>query len=222
MIGNSVPEVLADGTLLRQVLINLVTNAWQAMERQTGRITLVVDGVALEASTVSSLPAGRYARISVTDTGQGMDPHTAARVFEPFFTTKNRGGGTGLGLAVVHGIVRQHGGVITVRSNPGRGTTFTIHLPEHHESDADLTYGGAGRHVLYVEDDPLVAMGTSAVLRRLGYVVTTASGSCEALGALREAAQTFDVVLLDLQIGEKNGLQLVPRLQPSVAACRSS
>ena len=72
MIGNSVPEVLADGTLLRQVLINLVTNAWQAMERQTGRITLVVDGVALDAGTVSSLPAGRYARISVTDTGQGM------------------------------------------------------------------------------------------------------------------------------------------------------
>jgi signal transduction histidine kinase len=208
VIGSGVPEVLADETLLRQVLINLVTNAWQAMEIRKGRVTLAVEAVVLDAGAVSSLPAGRYVRISVTDTGTGMDAPTAARVFEPFFTTKNRAAGTGLGLAVVHGIVRQHGGVITVDTDPGRGTTFTIHLPEHHEADGNMPHGGAGRHVLYVEDDALVAMGTSAVLRRLGYVVTATSGPCEALAALRDAPHTFDVVLLELQLTEMNGLQL--------------
>lgn len=130
--------ILADPTRIKQVMINLGSNAAYAMRDQCGIMEVNLDNVVLDAGTASlvssELPAGAYVRITVRDTGTGMDDKTAARVFEPFFTTK-KGEGTGMGLAVAHGIVKDHLGAIAVRSKPGKGTTFTVYLPKLHEGN---------------------------------------------------------------------------------------
>ena len=125
------PSVEADATQIEQVLLNVCTNAWHALPESAGRIDVRVDAVAAGEGTANPRlgPPERWARVRVTDNGSGMDPTTLGRIFEPFFTTKPPGQGTGLGLSVVHGIVKAHGGVIEVASEPGGGTTFTIYLP---------------------------------------------------------------------------------------------
>jgi signal transduction histidine kinase len=125
------PTVEADATQIEQVLLNVCTNAWHALPESAGRIDVRVDAVAAGEGTANPTlgPPERWARVRVTDNGSGMDPTTRGRIFEPFFTTKPPGQGTGLGLSVVHGIVKAHGGVIEVASEPGGGTTFTIYLP---------------------------------------------------------------------------------------------
>jgi signal transduction histidine kinase len=126
------PTVLADPAQIDQVLINLCTNAWHAMEGHAGRIDIRLDGITLDAQAAAAavdLRPGHFACLSVTDTGTGMDAATLGRIFEPFFTTKPVGQGTGLGLSVVHGIVKTHGGAVTVRSQQGTGTTFSLYFP---------------------------------------------------------------------------------------------
>lgn len=126
------PPVLADATQIHQLLVNLCTNAWQAMRGSSGRIVVRLSAVALKAGAmpaITGLQPGSFARLSVSDTGTGIDPKVRERIFEPFFTTKSVGEGTGLGLAIVHGIVQAHQGAIDVQSEPGKGTTFHIYLP---------------------------------------------------------------------------------------------
>ncbi len=126
------PMVLADATQIHQVLINLCTNAWQAMEGRAGRIDIRLDGVTLDTEVArvdAALRPGHFARLCVSDTGCGIDAATLERIFEPFFTTKPVGKGTGLGLSAVHGIMKVHGGAIAVASQPGEGTTFTLYFP---------------------------------------------------------------------------------------------
>ena len=134
----SVPPVLGNAAQLEQVILNLGTNAMQAMQEGVGSMVVSLDTVLLDAALAEAQPPlralypqhpGLTVRLSVADTGPGMDALTRERIFDPFFTTKPVGQGTGLGLSVVHGIVRGHGGVITVQSQPGRGTTFTVYLP---------------------------------------------------------------------------------------------
>src|SRR6185503_4844156 len=118
---------------IQQLLVNLCTNAWQAMSGRPGRIRVCLAGVTLDAAATSAIPGlrpGRFARLSVSDSGTGIDPEIRERIFDPFFSTKSVGEGTGLGLAVVHGIVQAHEGAIEVQSEPGKGTTFHILLPE--------------------------------------------------------------------------------------------
>ena len=208
------PTVRVDPTRLHQVLINLGTNAWHAIERTTGRILLRLDACTVDEGALGAdPPPGRYARIQVIDDGKGMDAATRERVFEPFFTTKEVGKGTGLGLAVVHGIVADHGGKVTVESAPGRGTTFTVYLPaaaaapETIEPPRPPPPQVAGR-VLYLDDEDRVVRVGTELLERLGYRVEAYARATEALAALRADPDQFDVVVTDHNMPGISGLEI--------------
>jgi signal transduction histidine kinase len=128
-VAANLPVVMADAGQISQIIMNLGINAWQAMQHRGGTIHCSLDLAAGPDAEFPELPFGQFVRLKLTDTGKGMAPDVAARVFEPFFTTKPPGEGTGLGLSVVHGIVKSHNGFINVTSSPGSGTTFTIFFP---------------------------------------------------------------------------------------------
>lgn len=215
--------VLGDSTQLQQVLMNLCTNAAQAMQGH-GRLEVVLDTHALaRPSTLShgSLPAGAYARLRVGDTGPGMDEATLGRIFDPFFTTKEAGGGTGLGLSMVHGIVTDHGGVMDVRSEPGQGSTFDLYLPcaGGCAAEAVETPGpippiprGNGETLLLVDDEPpLVALGEE-MLAALGYEPIGFTSSRQALASFLGDPGRFDLVITDEVMPELTGTRLARRL----------
>jgi PAS domain S-box-containing protein len=215
--------VLADATQLQQVLMNLCTNAWHAMQGGTGHVDIGLQAVALDEQHALSwaLAPGEYARIRVSDDGAGMDDATRARIFEPFFTTKPVGQGTGLGLSVVHGIVSAHGGAIHVDSTPGKGSTFDILLPLAAPGEQatlpqarppELPPRGQGQHVLYVDDDPVVLAMVDGLLVHLGYRVTSMTDARQALAFVREGADPVDVVVTDYNMPELSGLALATQL----------
>ena len=161
---------------------------------------------------------GRWACLSVSDTGRGMDPATLQRVFEPFFTTKNPGEGTGLGLAVVHGIIEAHCGIITVESAPGSGSTFRIYLPLASEPVESLpreekTPAGNGRHILVVDDEAMVCEVARTFLEELGYQITTCQSPELALEEFAVAPAKFAALLTDLNMPHLNGLELIRRIR---------
>jgi PAS domain S-box-containing protein len=220
------PIVLADPALIHQVITNLATNAAYAMRAGTGRLSVELDEATIDevtARTHSDLLPGRYARLRVSDDGEGMQPETLKRVFEPFFTTKGPGEGTGLGLAVVHGIVRDHEGSIAVESTLGKGTTVTVYLPEHTVgSDAasdtvpELVRGN-GESVLFIDDEAVLCRSVAGLLERLGYRVTARSDPAEALKLFRQQPRAFDLVLTDLTMPGLTGVDVareVLRLAP--------
>ncbi|MBC7984991.1 MAG: PAS domain S-box protein, partial [Candidatus Obscuribacterales bacterium] len=214
------PLVTADPTQLHQVLINLGTNAAHAMA-QGGVLNVRLEEVLLDARSKEvsdDLPVGRYACLAVSDTGVGMDAATQARIFEPFFTTKPAGQGTGLGLAVVHGIVRSHGGSITVRSELGSGSVFKVYFPVVASSNdatiqdaarADVVgtaeLQGQGQRVLYVDDEEALVFLATRVLERLGYEVTGRCDAVQALAEFRADPQRFDAVVSDLSMPGMSG-----------------
>jgi signal transduction histidine kinase/ActR/RegA family two-component response regulator len=218
--------VLGDPAQLQQVVMNLCTNAAQAMDG-SGTVELVLDAVDIEdqhALTHGNLAAGRYARLSVTDTGHGMDAATMERIFEPFFTTKAPTTGTGLGLASVHGIVADHGGALNVRSQPGAGSTFEVYLAATEmaaavERGEAPSPGGRGETVLLVDDDrPLMLLGEE-MLAALGYEPVGHTSARAALAAFRADPHRFDVVLVDEVMPEMSGSQLaaeVHRIRPQL------
>lgn len=214
--------VLADRGQLEQVIMNLATNARDAMP-EGGLLTIESSIVELDAESAASHPglgAGSWVVVTVSDTGIGMPPEVKERVFEPFFTTKDPGRGTGLGLATVYGIVRQSGGVISVYSEPGEGTTFRIYLPLYISRSAEES--GSTRQppamealrgsetILLVEDDPAVRSSVRRVLESYGYTVLEASGLREALALA--ARQRFDLVLTDVVMPGGSGKQVVDAL----------
>jgi PAS domain S-box-containing protein len=215
--------VLGDSAQLHQVLLNLCTNAAQAMPGGSGRIEVVAEPVDVDdalAQSLVGLHPGRHVRISVIDTGTGMDAATRARIFEPFFTTKPPGQGTGLGLAVVHGIVRGHGGAVVVDSESGRGTTVRVYLPAALAAAPEVTEpsltpvapGGRGEHVLWIDDEPMVAAVGKRRLERLGYRVTAVTSPAAALDLLRTTPDHVDLVITDLTMPGLTGLDLAARL----------
>jgi len=214
-VGGDVPSVLIDSTRIHQVLMNLGTNAWHAIERTTGKITLHLDAVSVDASSrpVAGVEPGHYARIQVSDDGKGMDAATIERIFEPFFTTKEIGMGTGLGLAVVHGIITDHGGAITVDSVPGRGTTVSVYLSEavgpssSPEQPQEPVRHGSGR-VLLIDDEEALVDVAGDLIERLGYQVTRFVRALDALDAVRADPGRFDVVVTDQNMPEMGGLEL--------------
>lgn len=214
------PPMLADPTQLHQVVMNLCTNGCHAMEHTGGELRvslrMVEPGSAEhEAQGAARLdPAQRYLRLSVRDTGMGMDSHTCERMFDPFFTTKSDGRGTGLGLATVHGIVTELHGAISVESELGRGTTFTVYLPAAASVEAQEQLreqsDGMKNHlrVMLVDDEELVASCAQEMARSLGYEVTAFTNPREALAHLNEHPDEYDVLVTDQTMAGLNGLQL--------------
>jgi len=198
--------IMADPTQIHQIIMNLITNAGHAMRIKGGTLDLSIENVGSDTAAVSGaldLPSGRYLKLTVKDTGHGMEASTMERIFDPFFTTKGHTEGTGLGLSVVHGIVRNHGGVITVSSQPGAGTTFEVLLPrieqalqdQAKDSPAPLPRGN--ERILFVDDEQDVVFAGKLMLERLGYQVVVGSDGLEALGIFRRQPEAFDLVITD-------------------------
>ncbi len=213
--------VVGDPTQLHQVMMNLCTNAIHAIgEQGTLRVTLEAAEVGVERTLAhGTLHAGSYARLTVEDSGSGMDEATLARVFEPFFTTKEVGKGTGLGLSLVYGIVTDSGGAIEVTSTSGRGSTFAIYLPRvaspgfvADESEEPVERGRGERVLLVDDEEPLLAV-TVEVLKRLGYEPAAFSGGAAALEAFKAAPGRFDVVLTDEVMPGLSGTELARSLR---------
>jgi two-component system cell cycle sensor histidine kinase/response regulator CckA len=214
--------ILGNPTQIHQVLINLCTNAWHAMKKGAGLIRITQRTVTLDHTAPSlhaALHAGPYVRLSVEDNGQGMDAATQTRIFEPFFTTKGPGKGTGLGLAVVHGILQAHDGAVVVQSQPGRGTTFYLYFPAELAAPAKTSPAGpaampcgAGQHILLVDDEPALAQATTLSLARLGYRVTGVHSAAEALTSFRVQRGDIDLVITDLTMPGMNGIELANSL----------
>jgi two-component system, cell cycle sensor histidine kinase and response regulator CckA len=204
---------LADPTQLHQIVLNLCSNARDAIGTY-GKIEVAVAPIDLDGQ-VAGLPAGPYVRIRVRDDGMGMDEATKGRLFEPFMTTKGPFGGHGLGLAVVHGIVTGAGGAIQVESAQGRGSTFDVFLPRHDFVDAPrpepeppARLAGRGERILLAEDEPMVRSAHKRLLESLGYVVEVAADGEEALGRFRANPQAYDLILTDQTMPRLSGLDL--------------
>ena len=206
--------IRADATQLQQVLLNLVVNAQDAMSTGGGRLEVRVSSALLaEPDPQLELEAGPYALLSVTDSGHGIDEQTRARLFEPFFSTKERGKGTGLGLATVYGIVKQHRGAVTVASTKGEGATFEVYFPrtaDGVQSVASVPPGrpGRGETVLVAEDDPSVRALVKSVLERNGYRVLAAADGQAALEVARKEKGRIDLLLSDVIMPRMNGRAL--------------
>jgi signal transduction histidine kinase len=220
--ASDLPTTTANASQLEQVIVNLATNARDAMP-DGGEITIRTGLRELTEATpgsVSDARPGRYITLSVTDTGQGIEPDLLTSIFDPFFTTKPPGKGTGLGLSTVHGIAKQHGGWATVDSVVGRGTTFTLLLPVNEEEcQAIATTGFDGREhtapscrVLVVEDDPSVRLLTTKILSHQGHVVTSAESCAQARRAVVKESAAFDVIVCDVGLPDGSGLNLATSL----------
>jgi PAS domain S-box-containing protein len=221
MGGGALP-VLADATQIQQVLMNLCTNAWQALDGRAGEVIVALRPVRLDAARaleVGAVAAGTYACLSVADNGPGMDTATQQRIFEPFFTTKAPGAGTGLGLAVVHGIVKTHNGAIVLSSQPGEGARFDVYLPLAGATAAPQVAAvlpteaqpegqNSGRHVVYVDDYEAMVFLVGRLLRKQGYRVSTFTSGELALTWLREHPDAIDLLVTDQNMPGMSGVDL--------------
>jgi PAS domain S-box-containing protein len=224
--SEGLPPVRADATQIHQVLVNLMTNAAYAIgDGAAGSISVSLDevhiakGAGPESVPSPELKAGRYVRLSVSDTGGGMDKATLDRMFDPFFTTKPVGRGTGLGLSVVDGIMRSHEGSVIVSSEPGKGTTFRLYFPAADASPAvegkraqgdalAAATQGLGRRVMYIDDEEALVYLMTRVLQKSGYQVTGFSDAEQALQALRDQPRDFDVIVTDLSMPGMSGFHV--------------
>jgi len=197
--------------------MNLCTNAVHAMQEKGGALDIELADFSVPASASDGMKPGLYMSLTVRDTGAGIPPDIVDRIFDPFFTTKKVGEGTGLGLSVVHGIVKQSGGYIAVESAPGEGSTFTVYFPKTAgEPSAEVVsddYLPTGyERVLFVDDEEaLVEMGEE-ILAELGYHVTSRTGSKEALALLREDPSRFDLVITDQTMPDMTGVELAKEI----------
>jgi CheY-like chemotaxis protein len=223
-LGETPEPVRADPAQIEQVLLNLVANARDAMP-DGGRVTISTSRVTRNSNGAGheGLPPGGYVLLSVTDTGSGMTPDVQARLFEPFFTTKPVGSGTGLGLATVHGIVKQSGGHISVRSSLGAGTTFLLHFPiaspvagETDSRQAAANVLDGNETILVVEDNTALRSLTERILRTHGYTVLGAANGAQATRIAQEHAGDIAVMLTDVVMPDNSG----PALAQSIRAGR--
>ena len=222
------PNVSADATQIHQIVMNLGTNAAHAIGSSGGLIEVTLMPVPLDrdqAQASGGLKAGRYVRLSIRDNGSGMDSGILERIFDPFFTTKAPGKGTGLGLAVVHGIVAAHGGGINVNSEPGKGTVFHLLFPATRAvavSEAALqptTPRGSGQRILCVDDERAVLAVMTRSLERLGYQVSSYSEPSDALNEFRARPEAFNLIVTDLGLRGMSGLDFareVLRIRPGM------
>jgi CheY-like chemotaxis protein len=204
---------------------------------RSGHITILLDAVHVtdnligEHAASGALTPGRYARLSVSDNGCGMDRETLARIFDPFFTTKAAGEGTGLGLSVVHGIMKSHGGAVTVYSHPGAGSVFRLYFPaaesvvETGTVVPDSVLQTGDKHILYVDDEEALVVLARRALQRLGYTVTGSNDPQEALALFQAQPQEYNLVITDLYMPGMSGFDLARQLlstRPDIAVVMTS
>ena len=213
-------QVRADATQIEQVMMNLCTNAYQALGDAGGLLEVSLTQVEVspeDARAHPHLQGGPHVKLTVSDTGPGIDAAIVERVFEPFFTTKGVGEGTGLGLSIVHGIVTAHGGAISCRSEAGKGTSFFVYLPRLDEAAAgerehsEAPPKGA-EHILFVDDEEPITRLAQQMLPALGYRVTVRTSGIEALEAFRAAPAGFDLVITDFAMPQLSGVDLARKL----------
>jgi PAS domain S-box-containing protein len=216
------PATIADSGQVHQIIMNLATNAAHAIgSRRGGVVEIDLDKIEADTELTRRTPGlheGTYVRLSVSDNGCGMNKATVDRMFDPFFTTKPVGQGTGLGLSVVDGIMKQHGGAITVYSQPDKGTALRLYFPATadsaesvHEQPAPVP-SGQGQRVLYVDDDDALVFLAARTLKRLGYRITAYTDAREALEKFRSQPEEYDVVVTDLSMPVMPGTELVRSL----------
>ena len=216
---HDIRPVEVDRTQIEQVLLNLLVNSWQAMKRG-GDIFVGTENVVLDRQYVEphGVEAGRYVRISVTDTGEGIDKKDLNRIFDPFFTTKEFGRGSGLGLASAYGIIKNHAGIINAYSEKGSGATFNVYLPASEKQVAegketpDEAVGGV-ETVLMADDENLIVEVGSKMLERLGYTVLKAYSGREAVSLFKANAERIDLVILDMIMPDITGGEVFDRIK---------
>jgi PAS domain S-box-containing protein len=211
------PAVYADDTQVHQILMNLVTNAAQALGDRPGAIEVTLSPHHADEAFVQRHPsarAGLHARLEVSDTGPGMAPEVVEHAFEPFYTTKPVGVGTGLGLAVVHGIVQGSGGIVALDSRPGEGTTVFVYLPAASgpPREAPAERAASGPRILFVEDEEVLASLSRRQLEMQGFAVTAFTSSLQALEAFRASPDAFDAVVTDNTMPKMSGMALAQEI----------
>ena len=220
-------NIMADPTQMHQVIMNLCTNAAHAMKQTGGILKLELNNIELAKDEIPNhheLQPGHYAKLTVSDTGYGIDPAIIQSIFDPFFTTKSVDEGTGLGLSVVYGIIKSHGGVINVYSEPGKGANFNVYLPRiiHSEAikvDMDKPVIGGTERILFVDDEPALVKMAIRTLFLLGYQASGADGSMEALDLFRAEPQSFDLVITDMTLPKMTGIDLsreILKIRPDI------
>jgi PAS domain S-box-containing protein len=219
-ISSESDTVLADPTQINQVFINLCTNAVHAMGEKGGVLEVSLENIELHACSsmdYCDLSSGKYVRLTVNDTGHGIEPKILKRIFDPYFTTKGVGEGSGMGLSVVHGIVKRHGGGISVSSEPGKGTIFQVLFPcieDEPEPEVEIAVKipGGNERILFVDDEKAMVDAIQPMIKRLGYKVTGRTSSIEALEAFRANPDRFDLVITDFTMPNMTGLELAKEL----------
>jgi signal transduction histidine kinase/ActR/RegA family two-component response regulator len=220
-IDPAVGTILADPIHLHQIFMNLCTNAIHAMKNTGGILDIKLDIITIDqkpARQLNNLKVGNYVRIVLSDTGHGMDRRTKERIFEPFFTRKEVGSGSGLGLSVVHGIVSNYEGTITVDSTPGRGTSFTVYLPQHtsdliNDNDLSDRLAGGVEHILFVDDEQDITFMGKKMLENLGYKVTTKTDSNEAFEEFKASPARFSLLVTDQKMPRMLGTELAEKMR---------
>jgi len=212
--------VMADPTKIHQVAMNLVTNAYHAVEETDGKINVQLQEITLKDDDLANmaLEQGEYVMLTVSDTGCGIDPEALNKIFEPYFTTKAQGKGTGLGLSVVYGIVNKHKGYIEVFSEPLKGTTFNVYLPNMDKSTKNLSLDAIDvmetgtERILIVDDEVPIAQLEKIMLERMGYDVVQRTSSKDALKAFMMNPGSFDLVISDMSMPRLTGIQLAKEI----------
>lgn len=216
-IPKDCPPVIVDHTQIQQMILNLCTNANQAMEKDGGTLRVSMEHCMLQAEIADTSPilnVGPHIKISISDTGHGMDEQTLTRIFDPFYTTKESGKGTGLGLAMVHAIVQDHKGEIFVKSIPGKGSTFTIYLPVSDQPVASMPaveeiIEGNMEYALIVDDELLNTNFLEELLEDVGYNFDSFNSALEALEAFKADPDKYQIILTDQTMPKMNGAQLI-------------
>ncbi len=214
-------HIMGDPTQIHQVIMNLCTNAYQAMQDKGGKLEVILTEIDVgyeEMIDKVGMQPGKHLRLLVKDEGCGMEASVLDRIFEPYYTTKEQGKGTGLGLSVIHGIVKNHRGDITVKSTPGKGTIFQVYLPLIEDVDPDVEFESTDgaikgeERILLVDDEEQIVAMEQQMLENLGYRVTARTDSAEALKVFAEHPQNFDLVITDMTMPHMTGDQLAQKM----------
>jgi len=220
-IDESCGPIKGDPTQIHQIIMNLCTNAYHAMQESGGKLEVSLKEIILsyaQSRERLGIKAGQHIALTVKDSGHGMEPQVMERIFEPYFTTKEQGKGAGLGLSVIHGIVKNYGGDITVSSRPGKGATFEVILPiideiqEEIETDAPSIAIQGKERILLIDDEDQIINIEQQILERLGYQVTPKTDSEEALEEFAAQPDRFDLVITDMTMPKMTGDQLARRM----------